>query len=105
MDAGTYAQTNFAVISDHGHLPVRQVLNPNVYLVEAGLIQLDSQGNIASWQAYCNSTSLSCQVVMKDPQDQGVRDRLETVSYTHLDVYKRQTRWWSAFRCCSASTW
>lgn len=81
MDAGTYAETNFAVISDHGHLPVKQVLNPNVYLVEAGLIQLDSQGNITSWQAYCNSTSLSCQVVMKDAQDQAVRDRLEKVLY------------------------
>lgn len=81
MDAGTYEETNFAVISDHGHLPVRQVLNPNVYLVEAGLISLDESGNISSWKAYCNSTSLSCQVVMKDPNDTDTRAKLERVLY------------------------
>lgn len=30
MDAGVYEDTNFAVISDHGHLPVKQMFNPNV---------------------------------------------------------------------------
>lgn len=81
MDAGTYEETNFAVISDHGHLPVDKVLNPNVYLVEAGLIKLDEQGQIASWKAYCNSTSLSCQVVMKDSHDVETRQKLEKVLY------------------------
>ena len=37
MDAGIYDQTNFAVISDHGHLPVKQMFNPNVLLAQAGL--------------------------------------------------------------------
>ena len=81
MDAGTYEETNFAVISDHGHLPVARVLNPNVYLVEAGLIDVDEKGSIVDWRAYCNSTSLSCQVVMKDPTDAKTRAKLEKVLY------------------------
>ena len=81
MDAGTYEETNFAVISDHGHLPVSRVLNPNVYLAEAGLIDVDENGNLVDWKAYCNSTSLSCQVVMKDPTDEKTRAVLEKVLY------------------------
>lgn len=81
MDAGTYEETNFAVISDHGHLPVEKILNPNVYLVDAGLINLNSDGSISSWKAYCNSTSLSCQVVMKDSHDQDTREKLEKILY------------------------
>lgn len=81
LDAGTYEETNFAVISDHGHLPVSRVLNPNVYLAEAGLIDVDENGNLVDWKAYCNSTSLSCQVVMKDPTDEKTRAALEKVLY------------------------
>lgn len=79
MDAGTYDDTNFAVISDHGHLAVRQMFNPNVVFVEAGLIRLDNSGNIADWDAYCNSTSLSCQVVLRDPANKDIRDKVEKV--------------------------
>lgn len=88
MDAGTYDQTNFAVISDHGHLPVSRVFNPNVLLVKEGMIRLDEAGKIVDWQAYCNSTALSCQVVMKNPQDQALRARLEKLLYAmreHLE--------------------
>lgn len=81
MDAGVYEDTNFAVISDHGHLPVKQMFNPNVLLAEEGFIRLDENGRIASWDAYCNSTSLSCQVVLKDPADKEVRDKLEALLY------------------------
>lgn len=76
-----YEETNFAVISDHGHLPVSRVLNPNVYLTEAGLIDVDENGSPVDWKAYCNSTSLSCQVVMKNPADEKTRAVLEKVLY------------------------
>ena len=42
---------------------------------------MDENGRIASWDAYCNSTSLSCQVVLKDPADKEVRDKLEALLY------------------------
>ncbi len=88
MDAGTYEQTNFAVISDHGHLDVKQMFNPNVLLVREGLITLDENGAIKSWKAYCNSASLSCQVVMKDPSDRETREKLEKILYEMREHYE-----------------
>ena len=81
MDVGLYEETNFVVIGDHGHLEVKQMFNPNVLLVQAGLISLDDKGKIIDWQAYCNSTALSCQVVLKNPQDSLVREKLEKLLY------------------------
>ena len=81
MDAGVYENTNFAVISDHGHLAVKQLFNPNVLLVQAGLIRINEEGKIIDWDAYCNSTSLSCQVVLKDPDNLEIREKLEDLLY------------------------
>ena len=81
MDAGIYDDTNFAVISDHGHLPVKQVFHPNVLFVQAGLIRVGEDGTIRDWDAYCNSTSLSCQIVMKNPDDSVTRKKLEELLY------------------------
>lgn len=81
MDVGLYDDTDFVVLGDHGHLAVKQMLNPNVLLVQAGLITLNQNGTISDWQAYCNSTSLSCQVVMKNSQDTRTRKALEKLLY------------------------
>ena len=81
MDAGTWEQTNFAVISDHGHLEVRRTFRPNVLLAEAGLIDLDGDGRVRDWRAYCHSAGLSCQVFLRDPADRAVRSRLEQLLY------------------------
>ena len=81
MDAGTYEETNFVVLSDHGHLPVKRVFNPNVLFVREGLIQLDNQGRIVSWQAYCNSSALSAQVILRDPDNDKVRFKVEKLIY------------------------
>ncbi len=82
IDADTYKETNFVITSDHGHLSVTQMLNPNVYLVEAGLIEVDKDGKIADWQAFCNSSALSCQVIMKDPSNKKTRTQLEKILYS-----------------------
>lgn len=81
MDTGDYESTNFALISDHGHLAVKQVFHPNVILAQNGLIALDENAMITDWRAYCNSTSLSCQVVMRDPEDAKTRTVLERLLY------------------------
>jgi hypothetical protein len=75
-DAGVYEKTNFVVIGDHGHLPVNQVFNPNIRLVKEGLIRLKGDGTIAGWDAYCHSAGLSCQVVLSDPDNGKIRQKL-----------------------------
>ncbi len=74
---GIYDETNFVVIGDHGHLPVKQVFHPNILLREQGLIQLNEKGQVQSWKAYCRSAGLSCHVVLKDPEDAEVRSQVE----------------------------
>lgn len=70
---GVYDETTFAVVGDHGHLPVKQVFHPNVILREKGLIQLDENDHVASWRAYCHSAGLSAHVVLADPSDDNLR--------------------------------
>ena len=43
-DAGFAEATDVFVVSDHGFLPVEREINPNVLLVKAGLLQVDSNG-------------------------------------------------------------
>ena len=74
--AGTLADTNFFLVSDHGQMDIRRIVNLNVLLAEAGLIQLDESGQIASWQAYCLSGGMSALVYLKDPSDGAVRERV-----------------------------
>ena len=40
-EQGTLDATNFCVMGDHGHLPVKQVFHPNILLANEGLITLD----------------------------------------------------------------
>ncbi|HIS68785.1 MAG TPA: alkaline phosphatase family protein [Candidatus Gallacutalibacter stercoravium] len=68
-DAGIYDETNFVVLSDHGHLEVKRTICPNVVLADEGLIRLDGQGNVTSWDAYIQSAGLSAQVFVRDPGD------------------------------------
>lgn len=78
-EAGVFDDTNFVVIGDHGHLPVKQVFHPNVRLAERGLIRLDGGGGIAGWDCFCHSAGLSCQVSVRENGGAAVREKLLAV--------------------------
>jgi predicted AlkP superfamily pyrophosphatase or phosphodiesterase len=44
--AGLADTTDVFVVSDHGFLPVERLVNPNVLLAKAGLLEVDAAGNI-----------------------------------------------------------
>lgn len=69
-DADVEEETNFILVSDHGQLDMTRGVKPNVMLVREGLIQLDENGKVKDWKAYCNSTGMSSQIYLKDPKDQ-----------------------------------
>jgi predicted AlkP superfamily pyrophosphatase or phosphodiesterase len=75
-DAGVFEDTNFVVLGDHGHLEVNQVICPNIIFAENDLIKLDEEGNVISYDAYCHSASLSSQVVLKDPTNKEVKEKV-----------------------------
>lgn len=73
---GVYDETNFVVVGDHGHMPVKQVFNPNVIFRNKGLIELDENGLVKNWKVYCHSAGLSAHIVLKDPNDEEVRKQV-----------------------------
>jgi predicted AlkP superfamily pyrophosphatase or phosphodiesterase len=65
----TGGDTLFAVVSDHGFLPVTRTLRPNVLLREAGLITVDARGKPTDWRASFDANGGSAALRLKDPGD------------------------------------
>ncbi len=71
-EAGTFEETNFFLISDHGQMDIVRNIKPNVMFADHGLISLNEDGTMKDWQAYCHSTGMSAQIRLKDPTDKAV---------------------------------
>lgn len=78
-DAGMLSDTDFFIVSDHGQCNIRSVLHLNVLLREAGLIDVDADGRITDWRAFCKSAALSSQVYLKDPEDRQLQETVHAV--------------------------
>ena len=68
--------THVAIVSDHGFLPLKTMLQPNAALLKAGLMTLNGRDGVASWKAYFHSSGGSGYVFVKDPAD---RDRVHKI--------------------------
>src|SRR5262245_24867387 len=67
------------VVSDHGFARTDKELHVNSALRDAGLIRLDDAGKVTGWEAYSwNSGGLGA-VVLRNPEDASVRDRVRIV--------------------------
>lgn len=78
-DAGIEEETDFVIVSDHGHLNICRIVCPNVYLADAGLIKLDENGKITEWDAYIASCALSGQVYLARPDDEKLYNKVYTM--------------------------
>ncbi len=78
-DAGIEDETDFVIVSDHGHLNICRIICPNVYLADAGLIKLDDNKNITQWDAYIASCALSGQVYLSRPDDKELYNKVYTM--------------------------
>ena len=85
-EKGLLEQYNFCVMGDHGHLPVKQVFNPNILLVSEGLIELDDEGRVKDYECYIHSAGLSAHVVLKNPGNEAVRHRVEHLLDSWVDT-------------------
>lgn len=75
-DAGIEEETDFVVISDHGHLNICRTVCPNVFLADAGYIRTDEKGQITGWDAYITSCGLSAQVYLSRPEDKNLESEV-----------------------------
>lgn len=72
--AGTFEETDFVILSDHGQMDVTRAVNPNVVFAERGLIKTDDAGNFLDYSAFCQSCGMSAYVYLKNPSNLGVQE-------------------------------
>ncbi|MBS4206995.1 ectonucleotide pyrophosphatase/phosphodiesterase [Bacillus sp. FJAT-50079] len=69
-DSGQYEDSTIIVLGDHSALDEAKAIKPNVLLKDQGLIQINKQGHVAAWDAYCKSCDGSAYIYVKDEQTQ-----------------------------------
>jgi predicted AlkP superfamily pyrophosphatase or phosphodiesterase len=74
--AGMAGRTHVVIVSDHGFLPLQQMLQPNAAFKQEGLITVNDRGTITDWKAYFHSSGGSGFVYLKDAGDAAMRDRV-----------------------------
>lgn len=67
-EQGTFEDTMFIILGDHGQLDVKQNICLNTLLQQEGLIQIDEHRNILETKAYVQSAGISAHVYVQDPQ-------------------------------------
>ncbi len=65
-----------AIVSDHGFLPLEQMLQPNALFKKEGLLTVNARGRIVDWQAYFHASGGSGYVYLKDPANEALRTRV-----------------------------
>ena len=83
--AGTYEETDFVILSDHGQMDITRVVNPNVVLAERGFIKTDDAGNFIDYSAWCQSCAMSAYVYLKNPSNLAVQEAVAAL----LDEMRR----------------
>ena len=72
-------ETTLIVVSDYGVMRVDQVFNPNCVLAKKGLLMVDGQGRITSWQAVAQTFGGSAAIFIQNPQDEKTSREIEKV--------------------------
>ena len=75
-EAGIYEDTDFVILSDHGHLPYSKVVRLNKLLADEGLITLNEEGEVTDWEVYSQSCDLSALIYVKRPLDEELTGRV-----------------------------
>jgi len=88
-DAGVYEQTNFVILSDHGQLDFEKRTKINVLLAEADFLEVAPDGGIYDWQAFGQSTGMSCAIYLRDPENKELYDRV----YAFLQKLVDEKKW------------
>ena len=75
-DAGLLDETDFIMVSDHGQRDITRSININVKLADAGLIDVDPDGTVKDYRAYCLSNAMMTLVYLKDPHDEQLKEQV-----------------------------
>lgn len=88
--AGILDQTTFIITGDHGFVNIHTSLSPNVWLVEAGL--MENQPNRGQWRATFHTSGASAFLHLKDPKDleavEKVKSLLENLPESQKKLFR-----------------
>lgn len=85
-EAGTFEETNFVILGDHGQIDISTVFNLNVALKDMGFIRADGCGKAVSFDAYSFSAGFSTQIMLADSANQELK---KSVYAALLSIQKR----------------
>lgn len=75
--AGILDQTTFIVTGDHGFVNIHSSISPNVWLVEAGL--MENQEDRGDWKAAFHTSGASAFLHLKDKNDTATLEKVKTI--------------------------
>ncbi|MBQ7328808.1 MAG: alkaline phosphatase family protein [Oscillospiraceae bacterium] len=89
IDAGTYEDTNFVILSDHGQMDYEKRIRPNVLLAKGGFLDVAPDGTVYDWQAYAQNNAMSASVYLRDPSNKKLYDKV----YAYLQKLVDEKKW------------
>ncbi len=70
MEAAGYKDKfNFILVSDHGQMDMKRVVNVNTIFADLGWVTIDERGEVKDWKAWGLSQGFSSYIVLKNPED------------------------------------
>ncbi|MCJ8009223.1 alkaline phosphatase family protein [Lederbergia wuyishanensis] len=75
-DAGIYENSTIVVLGDHSALDESKAVKINVLLREQGLINVNENGKVTNWKAYCKSCDGSAYIYLHDQKDIETKTRI-----------------------------
>lgn len=84
QETGLLDKTIINITSDHGHVDIDHVVSINRFFADHGLLEMDENGKVTTYRAYCHSASLSAQIYILN-HDPKVKEQV----YQLLDNNRR----------------
>lgn len=84
-ERGLSDSTNVILLGDHGGTDYLHAILLNSLFLQKGLLEVDDHSNIISWKAYANGAGGSCQIVLSDPDDPSLIQRVEGILRDYMD--------------------
>lgn len=95
-EKGELESTDIVVTADHGQLDSDREASPNVILREKGFIELNPDGSIKNWKAWCFEAGNCAIVGLKDPDDRETEKAVYELFRSMLGGDAGFTRIWTA---------
>ena len=81
-ESGIYERSTIIALGDHSALDHTKVVKLNVLFKENGLIELNKNGKVKNWKAYCRGNDGSAYIYLKDREDVGTKERVKALLHS-----------------------